>query len=100
MRNKSIDRMYKIHLTEQLENKRLLAAREVGKSDLENSNYLKNMDEWYAQVYIAIDEHPPVYYVRELTIYQSANRIVNEIVYNYYYTDDIIDDVTLCVIEE
>lgn len=99
MENEMNNSVYKKHLIEQLEAKRLLAASQVGKSNLEDINYLNNIEKWYSQIYNAVDNHPPIFYVREITIYQSEDRKINGISY-YYYVDDEIGNVSLCILTD
>ncbi len=90
--------LYKNHLIENLEDKRLSAESQQGTSNLEGENYLKNIKDWYSKLYLAIEEQPPEYFVKELTIYQNVDRDILDVRF-LYYPYDSRGGVSLCIIE-
>lgn len=97
MENELFNLCYRKRLEDSLYQKRSTAINQVGTSDLEDNNYIQNIEKWYSQLYNAIDNCPPINYVKELRVFENDDRIIDSIEY-YYQENELIDDVALCII--
>lgn len=89
---------YRKHLDENLSLKEITAIKQAGKSDLEDDNYIQNVRSWYSQLKSYIENHPPIKYVKELRVFENDSRIIDSVEYHYYQENEVIDEVTLCII--
>ena len=80
---------YLDHLLGSIEKKRLLSIKELNKTDLSTDTELEDVSAWYSGIVSMVQQQPPEFYVRCITVVEDEMGKIRRVDYDYFDSDEI-----------
>jgi hypothetical protein len=79
---------YLDHLLSSIEKKRLLSIKELNKTDLNTDTELDDVSAWYLEIISMVQQQPPKFYVRCVTVVEDEMGKIRRVDYEYFDSDE------------
>ena len=79
---------YLNHLLSSIEKKRLLSIKELNKTDLSTDTELEDVSAWYSGIVLMVQQQPPEFYVRCITVVEDEMGKIRRVDYEYFDFDE------------